>query len=149
MQNNRDQEIIHNIVDNGLSNQAIKGSPIVNMMGTIVDWIDMEGSRAQFSYVITDDLVNGDGVVFGGILSSALDLSIALASMAFVPVETKVATSNLQVQFLRPCLVGKYRCVVTVVKKGRKLCFCSADLFDSSEKHVASATATNLLINDY
>ncbi|HKH29407.1 MAG TPA: PaaI family thioesterase, partial [Gaiellaceae bacterium] len=54
-------------------------------------------------------------------------------------------TADLRVEFIRAARPGVLRAEGQVVRKTRRVVFCSAELYDAEGMHVASARCTQVL----
>lgn len=143
---NPDWHAIQQTIANKSFNQPLAGGPVTTLLGTQITGHDEATRSAGISFDLGDSFINDNGVVMGGIVSAALDLSMAIIVMAMTRQEDAVATTNLQVQFFRPCWPGRYTAKTRIIKGGKSASFCEASLFDSEGKEVAQATCTNLVI---
>ncbi len=88
-----------------------------------------------------DDNVGMFQSMQGGYLMTLADHAGALAVFATVGKLVKVATTDMNIRFLRPCL-SDCTCKATVIKFGRTLIPTTCDLFDAEGKLVAIAQCT-------
>ncbi len=89
------------------------------------------------------------GMAHGGLAATLLDSATGCAVQSQLPAGTGYATLNLAVSFTRPIssATGEVRCVGRVVSMGRTVAVSEAKILDSSDKTLALATATCLIIN--
>ena len=92
---------------------------------------------------------NPYGMVHGGLAATLLDTATGCAIQTRLPAGAGYATLNLAVNYLRPITTdtGAIRCVGKVVSMGRTVAVSEAEVIDESERVLARATATCLLIN--
>lgn len=113
-------------------------------LGTRVVSADPEAGTIRAEFLGTEDFLNPAGNVQGGFLSAMLDdamgmaLSTTLAEGEFAP------TINLNVQFLAVARPGKIDAQGRIEKRGREICYMSAELSQSG-KVVATATAAAIV----
>ncbi len=93
----------------------------------------------RFSFPVTDLLRNPQGVLHGGIMASAMDISMG---HLVAKVAGPGATIEMKVQFLRPVAGGTVICEGRFTKRGRSLSFMESHLYDATGKLAAHATAT-------
>ena len=74
----------------------------------------------------------------GGLLATIADTITCWAILTKIGSEAKVATTDFNIRFLRPCNSG-VRCVARVIKAGRTMNLSEAQIFDSEDKLVAVA----------
>ncbi len=92
---------------------------------------------------------NPFGTLHGGLAATLLDTATGSAIATQLPAGVGYATINLAVNFLKPITTGTgpVRCLGKVVSMGRTVAVSEADVVDSSERVLARATATCILIN--
>ena len=94
--------------------------------------------------------IEWDGIyqtMHGGILATIADSVTCWAILTQIGAKEKVATTDFNIRFLRPCLTDAL-CVARVVKLGRTLCVAEADLLDTKGHKVAIAQATYARLHD-
>lgn len=116
-------------------------APWVQDLGLTVT--EATGDHVLTRMALTDRLARVGGIVSGQALAAMADTSMILALAAhrggFVP----AATTNLDVQFLRPGAGPAILCRAAIVRAGRSLAFARAEMSaEDSGKPVATATAT-------
>ena len=84
---------------------------------------------------------NTRGEVHGGAVATLVDAAMSQAVRSTVPLESRVATITMTVNYLAPA-VGDLLCRGTVVKGGRSLMFVEAEVVDSGGGVVTTASAT-------
>lgn len=98
---------------------------------------------ATLSIPITPKLARIGGIVSGQALSALADTSMVIACSAFMNGFEPIATTNLEVRFLRPATGDTVQCRAQILKGGRSLLFAEAELIAfPSGKQVAQASAT-------
>jgi uncharacterized protein (TIGR00369 family) len=92
---------------------------------------------------ITPALARVGGIVSGQALSALADTAMVIASAGHFGKFVPVATTNLDIQFLRPGTGDRVVCAAEVVRAGRALVFARATLMaEPAGKPIATATAT-------
>ncbi|MEL0213356.1 MAG: PaaI family thioesterase [Euryarchaeota archaeon] len=74
----------------------------------------------------------------GGLLGTIADTVTCWAILTVIGSEAKVATTDFNIRFLRPCNTD-VRCVARVIKAGRTMSLSEAELYDSENNLVAVA----------
>lgn len=98
------------------------------------------------SIPVTDEIARVGGIVSGQALAVLADSAMVIACARHYREFRPVATTNLDLQFLRPATGERVRCAAMLVRAGRSLIFARAVLSaDPSGKDVATATATYAL----
>ena len=104
---------------------------------------DLNKSGATLEMPITDQLTRFGDVLSGQALAALADTSMVFACFGLFESFAPVATTNLEMQFLRPGVGERIRCEAHIVKPGNNLIFTRADMIaEPSGKCVATATAT-------
>ena len=95
------------------------------------------------SIPITEELARVGGIISGQALATLADTAMVLATGASMGAFKPVATTNLDVQFLRPGVGERIDCHAEIVRIGKSLAFTRATLLaQPAGKAVATATAT-------
>lgn len=81
----------------------------------------------------------------GGLLATAADMVACYAVMTQTPVEQNLATSDLSIRYLRPCVTDVV-VKAKVIKLGRTLCPVHVDLEDTRGRLVAVAQVAYMLL---
>jgi uncharacterized protein (TIGR00369 family) len=91
---------------------------------------------------------NPYGTVHGGLVASLLDTATGCAIHTRLPAGTGYATLNLAVNYLRPVTIetGTVRCVGRVVSMGRTVAVSEGEVIDGSDRVLARATSTCILL---
>lgn len=103
---------------------------------------DDESETCTVRMPYDDYMNNPQGSLHGGVLATALDISMGHLCNRFL--RTGV-TLEMKTQFLRPVL-GPSRCEARFIKKGRRIVFTESTLFGTEDKPCATATATWMLL---
>ena len=86
------------------------------------------------------------GFVHGGVVATVADIVAGFAAVSLVPKDHHVVTVELKVSYLNPGIGEKLFARGWVLKQGRKLNFCEAEVYAvSGEKEpvlIAKASAT-------
>lgn len=82
----------------------------------------------------------------GGLLMTVADSCACFAIFTKTGPEVRLTTTDMSIRFLAPCLSDVF-VQARVIKIGRTLCPVSVDLFDASQKQVAVAQVTYMLLS--
>ena len=104
-----------------------------------VDAPDADKEVCRLTFEVTDMLRNPQGSLHGGVMASAMDISMG---HLVNKIAGAGATIELKVQFMRPVMEGLVTCEGRFTKKGRSLSFMESRLMGPDGKLAALATAT-------
>ncbi|MHA6248027.1 PaaI family thioesterase [Pontibacter sp. CAU 1760] len=86
------------------------------------------------------------GFTHGGVIATLADIVAGFAAVSLVPKEHQVVTAELKVSYFHPGIGEKLVAKGYVIKPGRKLNFCEAEVYalqgDSEPLLIAKASAT-------
>ncbi|MDA3129026.1 PaaI family thioesterase [Aliibacillus thermotolerans] len=102
---------------------------------------DAQDGRATTIWKPDESFVNGVGVVMGGYVSSAADITMAYAISSILEENQTFGSINLNTTFHRAVFPGEVIVHATVKKQGRSVSYVEAELFQN-EKLVATATSS-------
>jgi uncharacterized protein (TIGR00369 family) len=93
----------------------------------------------EVAFDVADFMFNPQGTLHGGVLATALDISMGhLLNRRAGP----GTTLEFKVQFLAPVRSGRVRCRGSALRLGRSLAFLTSEAKDNADRTVAFATAT-------
>jgi len=126
-------------------------NPLFSFLGIEVEALMPE--RAMLRLRARPELVQGAGMIAGGILATLLDEAMAHAVLAGNAPREKTTTVDMHVSYLRPVEEGAIlECEARVAKRGRRVVFAEAVLRDLGPdesgpgQEAARAAATFLLV---
>jgi uncharacterized protein (TIGR00369 family) len=110
---------------------------------------DVEVGRVVFECTPDESVYNPIGVVHGGLVCTLADSVVGCAVHTTLEAGVAYTSIDLNVSYLRPVTVdsGRLRAIGRVTKPGRRVAFASAEIFDASDKPVATATSTLLIMD--
>jgi uncharacterized protein (TIGR00369 family) len=100
--------------------------------------VSFEEERCIVEFEATRALFNPQGTLHGGILATAMDVSMG---HLLQHVDGAGATLTMTVQFLAPAKAGPVRCEASFLRRGRSISSLQSEAFQSGTL-VAHATAT-------
>lgn len=112
---------------------------------TLID-LDREAGKIRIAAELGARWLNGGGVIQGGIIAGILDFAMAFAVLAKLGSNQALATTNLDVAYLRPSFPGHFEAAASVISLGRSVAFLKAEMFGPEGKRVATATSTGMVI---
>jgi uncharacterized protein (TIGR00369 family) len=103
---------------------------------TVIEW------DASEDYTFPD----GDGsIVHGGLVATLLDTAMGGACATVLEDGESFLTADLRVEFLRAARPGLVRAEGRVVRRTKRVVFCSAELYDPAGEHLASGRCTQVI----
>ena len=109
---------------------------------------ETEPGRTVIEWDATEDYTfpDGDGsIVHGGLVATVLDTAMGGACATVLEDGESFLTADLRVEFLRAARPGLVRAEGRVVRRTKRVVFCSAELYDPAGEHVASARCTQVI----
>ena len=102
----------------------------------------------QMRFTLPPSSAQGNGVVGGGSLASALDMAMAMAVLSMLPRGRTCATISLSVNMLAPARVGDVFAHASVERVGRSVAFARATLHDAGGRQLASGTSSLAVLEE-
>lgn len=109
------------------------------------DLTRIEPGRVEAELVLGQQHQQQKGFVHGGLTATMADLAAGFAAVTLVPDDTGVVTVELKTSYLHPGIGTKLRAVGWVLKAGRRLHFCEAEVW-CDDLLIAKATATMAVV---
>ena len=118
--------------------------------------IDLQLSSIEIGKVIAtleiqDQHHQQNGLLHGGVISTAADVAMGFAAVSLVSEEQLVLTGEMKVSYLNPGDGEKLEAVGTVLKPGRRINFCEAEVYSitgSDRTLIAKASSSMITINE-
>ncbi|MEM7108089.1 MAG: PaaI family thioesterase [Bacteroidota bacterium] len=89
------------------------------------------------------------GFAHGGLIATLADITAGFAAVTLVAADCGVVTGEIKVSYLNPGVGDKLRAKGWVLKQGKKMSFCEAEVFAeyrAKQKMIAKASATMVTI---
>jgi len=90
------------------------------------------------------------GLVHGGVTATIADVAAGFAGFTLVGADEHTVTAEIKVSYFAPGLGKTLRAIGKVIKPGRTMHFCEAEVYvitsDGTEKLIAKATTTMAII---
>jgi uncharacterized protein (TIGR00369 family) len=115
----------------------------LRFMGMTLD--ELKNGYARFSLRITQDFMQGDGVMQGGLIVAMADEAMAHAIMTVLKPNENIVTVELKNNFIAPAIRGTLSAEATVFRKGRSLVIADCMVTDDNGKALSRATSTFLI----
>lgn len=110
--------------------------PFINRLGGVL--ARAEPGQVDIHLPCRTENLQQSGYVHGGALTSIADTAAAFAAMSLASADVSILTTELKVNFLRPAGRGLLVAVGNVIKPGRTLNICEADIYELSETEAPS-----------
>lgn len=105
--------------------------------GHIEGWLTMQDIHKQ-----------GLGFLHGGVTATLCDIVTGFAAFSLVPENQYVVTGDLKISYLNPAMYSRVHAIGKVVKQGKMLTFCEAEIWSVSENaKILCAKATAVMVN--
>ena len=110
--------------------------------------VEVEEGMVVFEGAPDESVYNPIGVVHGGLVCTMADTVAACAVHSTLPAGLTYTSIDLNVSYTRPVTKdsGTLRAIGTIVKPGRRVAFSKAEILDSRDKAVATATSSCLIM---
>ena len=101
--------------------------------------VSYDGDRCTVSFDAVPPLFNPQGSLHGGVLATAMDISMGhLLKRSVGP----GATLEMKIQYLAPVTEGRVQCEGSFLRRGRSICFLQSHARRSDGDLIAVASAT-------
>lgn len=92
-------------------------------------------------------LAQGGGyILHGGMATTVLDSAMGGACWSLLNRDEVFLTGDLRVEFLRAGRPGLLRAEGHVLRRTKRIVFCAADLYDATDRHLASSRCTQVVL---
>lgn len=121
-------------------------SGMSEMMGR--DIVKMEGGESEVHFKMGDMWVNMQGILHGGAYASMLDTACGVAARSLLDIEIYKGqvTLELKTSYLKAGHPGNYIAKGQVLRKGKRVTYTEATLFNADGEMVSRASATFALL---
>lgn len=120
-------------------------NPVFTLLGVRVLEVNIEHGILQC--VIGPDLIQGAGVLAGGMLATFADEAMAHAVLARIEPNQRTATVEMSVRYLRPLHEGDtVTAKAWVLKKGRAIVTAECEVVDGKGRLAAKAAASFMIL---
>ncbi len=116
--------------------------PAEQLLGWELVAVDPDEGTIEVAFTATEQFVNPNGSIQGGLLAAMLDDTLGPALVATLEPGQFAPTTDLHVQFLRPAFPGRLVGRGRIVRRGGRVAFLSGELTDELGEIVATAVAT-------
>jgi uncharacterized protein (TIGR00369 family) len=95
---------------------------------------------------IRDELLNGAGVIHGGVTATMADAVVGIALNRHLGGQQRITTVELKINYFRPVDRGKVFARAYLVRIGSTICVGRADLSDGQGNLIATALVTYMIL---
>lgn len=120
-------------------------NPLFRSLGVVVERIGEDA--ATFLLPPGEGIIQGGGVVAGGILSTMADEAMAHAVLSGAQDDQVCVTVDINVRFLAPAPEGvPVRTQARVIRRGGRIAFAEAEVFAGEDTLAAKASASFMVM---
>lgn len=119
--------------------------PLRRFLGMDIE--DVEPGHAIARLKVSEDVLNPNGMVHGGVLFTMVDTAMGKATMALLEEGQLCASIEIQMRFLRPVSAGQLEADTTVVRRGRNVVHLESQIRDTDGALVATGAGTFAVIS--
>lgn len=124
--------------------RIINGMAFENDLGLVVSRKHRDGVSVTLK--VRPGLLNGNGVMHGGVIASLADEAAWHAIRHHFEAERRCTTTELKVNYLRPIMGKKAIGRAFMLRAGKTLCVIRVDIFDEKRHLAATSIVTYLLL---
>ena len=119
--------------------------PLRRFLGMDIE--DIEPGHAIARLEVSEDLLNPNGVVHGGVLFTMVDTAMGKATMTSLEEGQLCASIEIQMRFLRPVNAGQLEANATVIRRGRRIVHLESRIRGADGALVATGAGTFAVIS--
>ncbi|NLW52164.1 MAG: PaaI family thioesterase [Tissierellia bacterium] len=108
--------------------QNFKKHPFLSLIGA--DLVDVEDGNVTLELTKKKELTQMFGYIHGGVLASICDSACCNAAATTLSSGWHVVTVDLNISYFRPANSKGIKAYAKVLKTGKNLVFCEAEIFD-------------------
>lgn len=124
--------------------ESFEASPFFSHIGFEI--IHFQKGNVLLKLPITQQLLNANGTLHGGVHATMLDLILGMAIRTTT--KTRCVTINLNINYLAPAVSGNIYASGKIIKQGYRTVIAEGELFDEQEKLLAKGVGTFKLVRD-
>lgn len=106
-----------------------------------VELAELAPGRVVLEFGFRDDLCQQNGFLHAGAVTTAADSACGYAALTLMPPGRDVLSVEFKVNLLRPAVGARFRATGTVVRSGRNVTVCSAEVTALTEGGAGGAGA--------
>ncbi len=124
--------------------EKLKRQYFMHLIGA--DLTRIEPGRVEAELALGQQHQQQRGFAHGGLVATMADLAAGFAAITLVPEGVGVVTSDLKVSYLNPGVGQRIKAIGWVLKAGRRLHFCEAEVWCDNVL-IAKASATMAVLD--
>lgn len=101
-----------------------------------------DDEKVKLTFTGRPEFLNPAGKIMGGFLTAMLDSALGEVVASSLNDDESLFTLEIKVSFIAPARAGKIFAESTLIKRGKRVAFSEARLYDEDGKLVATATGT-------
>ena len=113
--------------------------------------VSVSPGRVEITLPFRNDLTQQHGFLHAGVVAAVADSACGYAALSLMPPDSGVLSVEFKINLMKPAAGGSFRAVGSVVRAGRTLMVCSAEVFaaaDGQETTVALMQGTMMVVRD-
>ena len=119
-------------------------NPLFAHLGAVLESVSPEGVRLKLE--VSKYLLQGAGVVAGGILATMADEAMAHVVMANLQPGSKTATIEMNMRYLRSARDGTLFATGRIIRQGRTIITTESEVRDQNDNLLALAGASFIVL---
>jgi len=134
-------------VASGRREVPLDANPALRSLSAVL--VEGTPGALQIRVTVPPSSTQGNGVVGGGTVATALDLAMAMAVLSMLPRGRTCATISLSVNMIAAAQVGDLVACASVERVGKSIAFARAALYDADgRRQLASATSSLAVLDE-
>ncbi|WP_243367525.1 PaaI family thioesterase [Fundidesulfovibrio soli] len=118
---------------------------LFNLLGVRPVRLGADGAELELPF--KPDLLQGAGVLAGGVMAALADEAMAHVVLANLEPGLQTATIEMSVRYFRPVLRSGLRAAASLVNKGKKIISAEATVTDDQGRLVCKASASFFVVD--
>ncbi|WP_375419239.1 PaaI family thioesterase [uncultured Hymenobacter sp.] len=123
--------------------RKLLGQHFMHLIGA--DLTSIAPGRVEAELALAQQHQQQRGFAHGGLVATMADLVAGFAAVTLIPDTYGLVTSDLKVSYLNPGVGNRIKAIGWVLKAGRRLHFCEAEVW-CDDVLIAKATATMVVL---
>lgn len=111
-----------------------------------LECVDVHEDGLTLAVQLRPELMNGAGVMHGGVFATLADTAVGLAFFRHFGGVRRIATTELKINYFRPIVQGRLFARAKILRAGNHLCTGQVDLLDEERNLAGIAIATYMLL---